>query len=157
MLNFQGANDLWMDQSSTSETPGCCSAGALTTTTISQCFSWKQCSKINWHKSHKLWQIHANTIEIWWNLPEHPYSFDISIYLRSTPETHPTIFAQRALKSWVSNKFLFEEQGNVQHAKELESVEKVWESFCIGAVRWKKNHCCGSICSSHNYKYPPWN
>ena len=118
--------------------PGCCSAGALTTTTISQCFSWKQCSKINWHKSHKLWQIHANTIEIWWNLPEHPYSFDISIYLRSTPETHPTIFAQRALKSWVSNKFLFEEQGNVQHAKELESVEKVWESFCIGAVRWKK-------------------
>ena len=69
----------------------------------------------------KLWQIHANTIEIWWNLPEHqysfdiyPYSFDISIYLSSTLATH---FLPSS-RNWKNTEELSFQQVSFRRARE---------------------------------------
>ncbi len=76
--------------SETSETPGCCSAGALTTTTISQCFSCCFSSaprSIGTNRTNNDKQIQQIQYKFAW-------TSILLWYLPSTPETVPTIFAQ---------------------------------------------------------------
>lgn len=108
----------------------------------------------------KLWQIHANTIEIWWNLPEHQHSFDISIYLSSTPETHPTIFAQ--LKSTEELSF---QQVSFRRARECPARKGAGKcgknvgKFLSWSCWVKKTYHSGVAQYVHLTitKYPPWN
>lgn len=83
----------------------------------------------------KLWQIHANACKYDRNLPEHQYSFDISVvlqkhFLPSSRKEH--------WRAEFPTSFFSKSKGMSSTQRSWKVWQNVWESFGLGAVGWKK-------------------